>query len=529
MSKRIFTIALLEDKDYLKLHKQFPNIEEKDLHNSLGFADKESGEAYIRKTSVEDVDMAVVQHEIQELTSKSSEHEDETGIRWFSLSNIFKKAKRIFVPESKGTRGGILGSLGALALAPFTGGASLAYLPLAGTAGGAIGGAQEGDILGGALKGFGIGTLGTVGAGAIQGATAAKAGFLSKAGGAISGAGGAAGLPGFGEGGKLAALGGTKVAPALAGGPLATYARGGSVLGRSLVGGAAPAAGFGAGAPSWVPGAISAAGRIATAGPLAPTLGAGPRITPTPSGLPPTPTPGVGVPGVGEAAPKPTFMERAKDLITPKNILGAGALLGAGAVPSPEFQMPSSIEDIRQRILADEGGLTQLGREAQTELSSILTTPAAELYPTAGDAYYDAALRRTRENYERAQEELDKVYNRAGVFGTGEHSAAKAELRENLARTESSLAAEVEQRRFELARTAKYTAIQDALGVDRAVMDDLIGLSGLDVATAAQMYGAEMADITSIREALGTLGAELLVRGTTGAGTQPKININLGQ
>ena len=77
----------------------------------------------------------------------------------------------------------------------------------------------------------------------------------------------------------------------------------------------------------------------------------------------------------------------------------------------------------------------------------------------------------------------------------------------------------MEQRRFELARTAKYTAIQDSLGVDRDVMDDLIGLSGLDVQTAAMMYGAQAADVTAIREALGTLGAELLIRGQKGTVT----------
>ena len=60
-------------------------------------------------------------------------------------------------------------------------------------------------------------------------------------------------------------------------------------------------------------------------------------------------------------------------------------------------------------------------------------------------------------------------------------------------------------------------------------MDDLIGLTSLDVETAARAYGARVEDVKQIRESLGTLGIELLLRGTTGKGMQTGgININLG-
>ena len=124
---------------------------------------------------------------------------------------------------------------------------------------------------------------------------------------------------------------------------------------------------------------------------------------------------------------------------------------------------------------------------------------------------------------------MDKAYNLAGTYGTGEHLAQKAKLQEELARTESDLHAQTEQRNFELATNAKYQAVQQALGVDSAVMDDLVGLTGLDVQTAAMMYGAQAADVTAIRQALGTLGTEMILRGTTGAGKQPSISLNLGK
>ena len=409
MKKQIYTIQILSDKEFEGLHKQFSEVDKETLKTALGFANKETGEAYVRKTSVAELDASTMQHELQELISKNSEHEDENNIRWKKGKDVLKS----FLPA-------IVAGAGQLIGIP----APLTYGLAAGT--GAVQGYQTGKGAG-ALRGGALGALSAIPAtGAVKGATAAAPGFLSKAGGAIKGALGIT---------PTKAPTGT-IKPPLPGGPLETYTGGGSVLGSSLVSAArTPSV-----ASPWVAPAISAATRTPTAGPLAtPTLGTtGPRVTP------PTPAGGVlqvGGPGplaggpspVGGLPPTPapkTFGEQAKDLITPQNILGAGSLLGSAAIPSPEFQMPSSIEDIRQKILAQTeggpGGLTELGKQAQTELGSILTTPAAELYPTAGDAYYDAALRRTRENYERAQEELDKVYNQAGVFGTGEHLAQQS-------------------------------------------------------------------------------------------------------
>ena len=95
----------------------------------------------------------------------------------------------------------------------------------------------------------------------------------------------------------------------------------------------------------------------------------------------------------------------------------------------------------------------------------------------------------------------------------GDFAYAQNLLDESYMNTRNSYVAQEEQRRFELARTEKYDTIKTALGVDKNQMDDIVGLTGLDVQTAAMIYGAKVQDITSIREVLGTLGMELILRG----------------
>jgi hypothetical protein len=215
---------------------------------------------------------------------------------------------------------------------------------------------------------------------------------------------------------------------------------------------------------------------------------------------------------------QPTLMGKiGETLKQPSTILGGASVLGSMATPTPKFEMPSQIADLQKKLM-EGGSLTPLGEQAKTELASILKSTPTELYPTATDEYYNAALRRTRESYAEAEKQLDAAYNLAGVYGSGEHMAEKAKLKEQLARTESGLAAETEQRRFELATTAKYQALQDSLGVDKDTMDDIAGLTGLSVEVAAMLYGAQVQDIQQIREALGTLGMELIMKGIPQAG-----------
>ena len=521
MSKQIFTIQLLEDKDYLNLHKQFSNIKEEDLHNSLGFADKEDGSAFIRKSSIKDVDIATVQHEIQELMSDKSEHE-KNGIRfgWFKKAfgfssqpavNVAAPILAAMIPGIGPVLSGLLAAgTSAVTQKLNTGQINPLQVGLSGLGGGLLKGAMAPGIT--AAKEAGKGILGQVGSG-LQSAVGITPAGATKTAGVIA--------P-------------TKAGSTImTGGPMETYAGGGSVLAKSLgnVSNIAPA--VASTIPSWVstvnPSAAAPSIALPSTTPAIPQGLGSPYVAPTttPIGagtgaLPPT-----------TSAPK-TLIEQAKGLVNVPNVLGAASIAGSMVAKQPEFQMPSTVEDIRKKLIEQTeegktGGLTEVGKQAQLELSNILKSTPQELYAPNKDVYYEATLRRTRTSYEEAKKNLDAAYNLAGVYGSGEHLAAQDKLAQQLTNAETDLFAQTEQRNFELARTAKYQALQDALQVDKDVMDDLVGLSGLDVQTAAMIYGAKSSDITAIREALGTLGAELILRGTTGAGKQPTINLSLGK
>ena len=482
MKNRIYTIAVLNDKEYDSLHKQFPQIKETDLKDSLGFADQDKGECYVRRTNVAEIDAATMQHELQELLSKNSGHEDETGIRWKKGGGL-----RTILPIAAAFVPGIGPLLSAGLNIGLNQAAQKRHPEQLGP-----------PSLGSALVQGASGYLGGKAAGgAVQGAKAAMAGGSSI--GGVLGSAAQGGITGTftnpATGGTQSLLGGANI-----------IGKGSAPLGLL---GPTQSVNMGIVKPN-ATNALGASNVAPLQGPVTATQSAQglkqlPAITP-----PPVP------PGGGMSLPA--------NLINPQTVLGAGSLLASSAPKAPVFEMPSSVGDIRSKLLSPEGegGLTPVGQQARLELGNILKSQPQELYPTANDAYYNAALRRTRENYAIAEQQLDAAYNNAGMLNSGEHLAQKAKMKEELARTESALASETEQRRFELARSDKMEAIQKALAVDRDTMDDLVGLSGLDVQTAAMMYGAKVEDVNSIRQALGTAGSELLIRGTSKPGYQPQ-------
>lgn len=488
--KEIYTIRVLDDKE-------FDNLPYKGINDSLGFADPETGDAFVRRTGVKEMDMATIQHEMEELISSESFHEDANGIRHKKGKDIFRK---VVAPIAVGV---LTGGLGLPAWAGAT----------AGAIGGGIDAYQDNKSIGNVLKGGLTGGLGALtGTGAASGwkaAGEAGKGVLGKTTGAIKGA---LGMPVSGSTTGTQTVGSTGLtssqlaSPEIQGyiqtaGKTSPY----GIYGNPSVKGTGLTASSGLSASTLPANVLGSAAGSVLGQSLSPVTQIGKKTT--------------------EEATKKTLMESAKELITPQSVLGAVTSLGSMAPQQPTFEMPSTVGDIRAKLMSGEA-LSPLGMQARSELSNILSSTPTELYPTATDEYYNAALRRTRESYAEAEKQLDAAYNLAGVYGSGEHLAQKAKLKEELARTESALAAETEQRRFELARTAQYQAIQDSLGVDREVMDDLVGLTGLDVQTAAMIYGAQVADVQAIREALGSLGSELLIRGTTKTPTNTGIIVN---
>lgn len=160
-----YKLQFLNDKEFEALSLTNPRY--LNTKDDFGFADMQTNRIFVRKTNVPIIDQFVTQHEIEEVLSKYSAHEDEFAIR-------HKKGKdfvRILAPIA----GGLLGG-------PLLGGLASSLLGVGSTMAGAIGG--------------GLGsTLGSV---ASQAGTGQKINplstVLSAAGGALGGAGMAPGI-----------------------------------------------------------------------------------------------------------------------------------------------------------------------------------------------------------------------------------------------------------------------------------------------------------------------------------------------
>ena len=507
MSK--FTVQILTDEE-------FDSLPYKNVRNSIGVADPHKNLAFVRDTGVKKWNLETLSHEINHLVEKNGDHADEDGIMHKSGGGL----GRIIAPII----GGLVTTLSGGALAPL--GMAIGAAGTAGTSQyskakkpekyGQPG--QIGDILGSALTGgagaYGAGQLGL---GGVAGGTQAAPGFMSKAGGIISGA-----------------LRGT---PAVAGGPATTSS--GVPVGATYT---PPTSGLLGSGGSFLKSGTKAS-QAASAKWAAPSITGASGITPAVTSSVPgpqggnilgqaqgkTPSAVSSFPNISGAAPgiSPTTLPATspktpfsfKDLITPQNALGAASTLAGAASGTPEFQMPDSVEQLRSKLLGGEG-LSPLGQQARTELGGILSSQPSQINAPAGDEYYADTNRRIDLQYDQARASLDAAYNNAGTLNSGEHLDQVRQLEEARANAKNAFVQSENQRRFEFGSNQKYNAIQSALGVDKNVMDDLVGLSGLDVTSAAIMYGAQAADVKAIREALGTIGSEALSRGQEGAGVQ---------
>ena len=511
MSKQIFTIMKLKDKDYLDLHKQFSNIKEEDLHNSLGFADREAGEIYVRETGIKDVDNNTILHEAEELFKETSPHE-KNGIRfgWFKKAfgfssqpavNVAAPILAAMIPGVGPIISGLLAAATSAATQKLnTGKINPLQVGLSGVGGGILKAGMAPGIA--ASKEMGGGILGQVGSG-LQSAVGIQSGAQKAL---TAGLGNTTGLaPGMITSGVV-----TPTTPNLTKIGMAEAAR----MGVD--------AGVGAGIGSTL-------GNVSNVAP-SPNI---PLSGGSPAGLNVSGVnAGAGLPGAAPAAAVPkTLIEQAKGLVNVPNVLGAASIAGSMAAPSPQFQMPSTVEDIRKKLLDEQqgGALTEIGKQARMELGNIMSAKPEELYPAGQDAYLQADLKRLRERKADTLKQLDSQYNLYGVAGSGEHLAEREKMDKYFSDLEQSVSSQWAENKFTLARTAKYQAVQDALNVDKADFDALLGLTGLDVAQASQLFNAKVADVEELRRALGTLGSELILRGTVGAGTQPTINLNMGR
>ncbi len=528
-----YTVQILNDKE-------FDSLPYRGISDSLGIADREKGLAFVRKTGIKEFDEATLHHEIDHLVEKYGTHQDEYGI---AHKKVFKDiiapyilpiVASILAPGLGGLLGigstmsaGIGGGLGKIAADLGTG---KKFNPL-GTALSAVGGGLVG-------KGMGVG---------LTAAKEAGKGFLGQTVGGLLGTAptssvaGTAGI--LGQGGKLLGMGAGSLSPLgsvtyPAGTPvgvtnMGNFSRfpGESVkglmsaslstapqtlgIGQSILGSA-----IGSGIGS----SLASVGKTATApGSIDPTMG-----LPAASGQGLAPSaktafqsamniPAAAIQAPAEVASKTGVLSRlgkqAGELVTAQNLLGGGLVLGSTMGKQPEFE-PIDIESIRTSLLSGQG-ISPLGQQARKQLSSIMSAKPGEIYPTGTDPYYQSAFRQIEKSYAEAQKSLAKRYNMIdpNYQQNGEYQLLAQRLDQELAGVKSDYSIQEEQRRFELGRTQQYQAIQQALQVDDATMQELIGVTGLSVDQAAKKYAVATADVDEIRKALGGLGGQLMIGG----------------
>ena len=82
----MYKIHVLDDKEFDTLPKSATRGS--NVSESLGFANKFNGNAYVRQTGVHELNKYLINHELEELSANESTHEDENGIRHKSFGKI---------------------------------------------------------------------------------------------------------------------------------------------------------------------------------------------------------------------------------------------------------------------------------------------------------------------------------------------------------------------------------------------------------------------------------------------------------
>lgn len=521
MENEVYTISILDDKD-------FDALPYKGISDSLGFADPETGNAFVRKSGSKEMDALTLQHEIQHLLGQNKAHKDAYGIYH---KKVFKE---IIAPYILPALGGILGG-------PLLGGLLGSTLGIgttaAGALGGAIGGAGTSAITQASTTGK-VNALPTIlsgvggafsGGAMAPGMAASKTGtIVGKLGSGLFGtapSGTAAGTSGIlGSGGKILGIGGGNLSPLgsaanpIQAPPINVSSGAGQGFRNVTTTLANPQPGVSMTQSSLGSGTLGNLNNLSN-------IFSNPQVTQAPS---PTPVISESTSGIGKAAEVTTKKNPFEEILgmakKPETILGSASLLGSMAPKSPEPVMPQELADIRSKILSSEG-VTPFGKEIQTELSRIISSAPQQLYPAGQNAYLQSDLQALEDRKKKELEALDKQYNLYGIFGTGEHQTARNDLVQYYDEMKQRVTDQSSQRMFEFAQNQKTQAISQALNLNQQDMAILSGINGWSADMAAQYFKAKVEDIEEIRKALGTFGAEALLKGTEiNMGGQATIN-----
>ena len=197
----------------------------------------------------------------------------------------------------------------------------------------------------------------------------------------------------------------------------------------------------------------------------------------------------------------------------PATLLGLG-LMGASAIPqTPSYQQPSSVQDLRNQI--NSGG-TALGQQTQSELSSLISNPVGSMFAgeaPASNAYAQQNMALLDQSMQQDMSTLDSQYAAAGMGNSGEHNQARQQLMDKYAQQKQDMLTTLTYQNTQSDITSKMSALSQASGMDQNTLNDLAGLTGLDVTAAATKYSVDANSINSLRQMLGTAGTLLTAGG----------------
>lgn len=198
----------------------------------------------------------------------------------------------------------------------------------------------------------------------------------------------------------------------------------------------------------------------------------------------------------------------------PENLLGIASMTGSALQRTPDYQGPAYLGQLTEAMLGGKG-ISDIDKQSRALLGDVQMGEGRWGYEGASDEYFNAATRRIDESYEQAEKDLLKRYKHYGGEESQDFNMALQRLRQDQAREKAAIGTEMEERKWVAAQNRSYDAIKAGLGLGDADMKNLLGLTGMAVEEAAMKYGAEVADVMSLREALGLGGATMLNMGAT--------------
>jgi hypothetical protein len=192
--------------------------------------------------------------------------------------------------------------------------------------------------------------------------------------------------------------------------------------------------------------------------------------------------------------------------------------LGVSMIPSmmggEKTQIPQSqlYGEATSRLLGGKGlsDIGQLGREA-------LTSNLSGEFSPASDEYFSAATRRLNESYDKAEKDFTTQFQsiRPGsdVGGDSAYREGINKIRIDRARENAGIAAELDYRRESDYMDRRYQEIQSALNVDQQTMNNYLALAQMEDNNLALNTGITLGEAAQFKEIFGNLGEMMMQRG----------------